>query len=252
MGNKDLNKEREIISGMFNRIAPDYDFLNHLLSLNIDKYWRKKMTKFLVNYATENNKTQLEVLDIACGTGDSSIALYKSGFKVTGADISKNMLDIAIAKNEKLGQGSSKKLSGSKKITLPEYHLASAEELPFADNSFDAVTISFGIRNFNNRDKCLAEIYRVIKPNGVLTILEFAKPRNPIIKFGYNLYFNNILPAIGGIISKDKGAYKYLAESVEHFPKYEMFTKGFIQAEFKETKYNIYSFGIAVLYTGKK
>lgn len=257
--NKGLNKEREIISGMFNRIAPDYDFLNHLLSLNIDKYWRKKMTKFLVRYAAQNSKAQLEVLDIACGTGDSSIALYKKGFMVTGADISQNMLDIAIAKSEKLeqrGKGNknskSSNLSGSKETPLPEYHLASAEELPFADNSFDAVTISFGIRNFNNRDNCLAEIYRVIKPGGVVTILEFAKPRNPIIRFGYNLYFNNILPTIGGLISKDKDAYKYLADSVEHFPKYDMFAKEITNVKFKEVKYNIYTFGISVLYTGKK
>ena len=230
-----LKKDRETISGMFNNIAHGYDFLNHLLSFNIDKKWRKKMTKYLLKYSAQNDNLKLNVLDIACGTGDSSIALLKSGMNVTGIDIAKKMLDIAREKN--------------KDIT---FILGSADAIPFPDNNFDAITISFGIRNFDNRDKCLKEIYRVLKPNGVLCILEFAKPKNAFLKFGYNLYFNNILPFIGGIVSKDKKAYKYLAESVDQFPKYEHFTNELANNNFKEANYKKLTSGIAVLYTAKK
>lgn len=243
-----LNKESSRISGMFNGIAPSYDLLNHLLSLNIDKYWRRGMVHFLEDtfiQAGGKNHPEPRVLDIACGTGDSAIALYKRGMAVTGADIAEKMLEVAVAKNEKLKK---KGLSAP----LPEYILASAEALPFPDNSFDAVTISFGIRNFNRREKCLEEIYRVIKPEGVLAILEFAKPKNRMIRFTYNLYFNNILPFIGNIISKDKGAYKYLAESVEQFPRYDAFCKELEAGGFTNVTYKKYTSGIAVLYTGQK
>lgn len=247
---------------MFNGIAGNYDFLNHLLSFNIDKYWRSRMVNFLLELPG-NQTHSYKVLDIACGTGDSSIALYKKGMTVTGIDIAQKMMDIAIAKNKKLEQGQKQgkcnmaereqsekeKVSG---VPLPEYKLASAEEIPFPDNSFDAVTISFGIRNFNHRPQCLEEIYRVIKPGGAIAVLEFAKPKNSIIRFVYNTYFNNILPFIGDMVSKDKGAYKYLAESVEQFPKYEAFCNEITNAGFKETDYHKYTFGVAVLYTAKK
>ncbi|MEF9986747.1 MAG: bifunctional demethylmenaquinone methyltransferase/2-methoxy-6-polyprenyl-1,4-benzoquinol methylase UbiE [Bacteroidales bacterium] len=241
-----LNKDSGTISGMFNEIAPSYDFLNHLLSFNIDKYWRSLMVNFLLKHgSTINGEVPLKVLDIACGTGDSTIALYKKGFNVTGIDIAEKMMEVAIKKNKKIVQK-------SPLIHLPIYILGSAEALPFPESSFDAVTISFGIRNFNNRAQCLADILRVIKPNGVLAILEFAKPKNKIIRFIYNAYFNNILPFIGNIVSKDKGAYKYLAESVEQFPKYDYFCNEIKRAGFKDVGYKKYTFGIAVLYTGKK
>lgn len=241
-----LDKDSRTISGMFNGIAPSYDLLNHLLSFNIDKYWRSRMVKFLQKSgASKKNKIRLKVLDIACGTGDSTIALYKKGMEVTGVDIAEKMMEVAIAKNEKLLK---KKLPHP----LPEYVLGSAEMLPFPDNSFDAVTISFGIRNFNRRSQCLQQIYRVIKPGGVVAILEFAKPKNKLIRFIYNTYFNNMLPFIGNIVSKDKDAYKYLAESVEQFPKYEDFCKEIKEAGFHRTKYKKYTFGITVLYTGDK
>jgi demethylmenaquinone methyltransferase/2-methoxy-6-polyprenyl-1,4-benzoquinol methylase len=140
----------------------------------------------------------------------------------------------------------------SKYSPLPDYILASAEDLPFEDSKFDATTISFGIRNFNNRPLCLKEIYRVIKPGGVLAILEFAKPKNAVIRFIYNLYFNNILPFIGRVVSKDKEAYKYLSDSVEAFPKYNAFCSEIKEAGFKDVKYKKLTFGICVLYTGKK
>lgn len=226
---------------MFNGIAPHYDKLNHILSLNIDKYWRKVMVKFIKQEYKAGGMPK--VLDLACGTGDSSIALCKQGMNVTGADIAQKMLDIAILKNDKINKRYS---------PLPDYILASAEDLPFENEKFDATTISFGIRNFNNRDKCLQEILRVIKPGGVLAILEFAKPQNSIIRFFYNLYFNNLLPFIGKIVSKDKAAYKYLSDSVEAFPKFDSFCKEVEQAGFKEVKYKKLTFGICVLYTGKK
>lgn len=230
-----LKKDRETIKGMFNNIANGYDFLNHLLSFNIDKKWRKRMTKFLSNYAIQNNISRLNVLDIACGTGDSSIELDKNGMHVTGIDIADKMLEKAKEKRPDI-----------------DFILGSAEKLPFEDNSFDAVTISFGIRNFDNRDKCIKEIYRVIKKGGVICILEFAKPQNMFIRAGYNLYFNNILPFIGGIVSKDKNAYKYLAESVNQFPKYKLFLEELSEGGFKNTRYTKYTFGIAVLYVAKK
>ncbi len=230
-----LKKDRETIKGMFNNIAHGYDFLNHLLSFNIDKKWRRKMTGFLKNYSQENNIKPLNVLDIACGTGDSSIELKKNGINVTGIDIADKMLEKAKIKSPDI-----------------DFILGSAESLPFENNSFDAVTISFGIRNFDNRDKCIKEIHRVIKKDGVLCILEFAKPENIILRKGYNMYFNNILPFIGGIISKDKNAYKYLAKSVEQFPKYGDFLQELIRGGFSEANYNKYTFGIAVLYVARK
>ncbi len=243
-----LKKDTETISKMFNGIAGEYDMLNHLLSFNIDKIWRKGMSSHLLKQANLTNERKFSVLDIACGTGDSAISLFKCGFEVTGIDISKNMLEIAVKKNSKLIERKNEK----KTVSVPNYILAGAESIPFPDNSFEAVTISFGIRNFNNRDKCLEEIYRVIKPGGSLAVLEFAKPKNRVIRWGYNLYFNNILPWIGGIVSKNRAAYKYLANSVEQFPMFEEFANEISRAGFKDCRYKKYSLGIAVLYTGKK
>lgn len=244
---EELNKESGKISGMFNGIAPKYDLLNHLLSLNIDKYWRSRMVRFLKQAPLlRNAETPYpKILDIACGTGDSSIALYKSGMEVIGIDIAEKMMEFAVAKNNRLAKQRSS-------IPLPEYVLGSAEALPFPDNCFDGVTISFGIRNFDQRPQCLREIYRVIRPGGTLAILEFAKPRNPVIRWIYNTYFNNLLPFVGDLISKDKGAYKYLAESVEQFPKYDVFCRELQAGGFTEVAYQPYTFGIAILYSGKK
>lgn len=244
---EELSKESGRISGMFNGIAPRYDLLNHLLSLNIDRYWRSRMVGFLKQSHLPKGAESVypKILDIACGTGDSSVALYKSGMAVTGVDIAEKMMAFAIAKNNRLAKRGSE-------VPLPEYVLGSAEALPFPDSCFDGVTISFGIRNFNRRPQCLQEIYRVIKPGGTLAILEFAKPRNPIVRWIYNTYFNNILPWVGDLISKDKGAYKYLAESVEQFPRYDAFCRELEAGGFSAVRYRPYTFGIAILYNGKK
>lgn len=276
-----LDKKSGTISAMFNKIAPKYDFLNHVLSFNMDKYWRKKLAGFLFR-----NKVS-KVLDIACGTGDSTIGIYNKGIEVTGADIAEKMVEVALEKNKKLkrrfrveyppaGNGSSagkavqeteaaperKTVKGHtddteenrkrREVPLPEYVIASAESLPFPDGAFDAVTISFGIRNFDKREHCLKEIYRVVKPGGCVAVLEFAKPRNRIVRGVYNLYFNNVLPIVGRMVSKDKDAYKYLAASVEQFPRFEAFCKEIESAGFRETGYRKYTAGIAVLYTGIK
>ena len=247
-----LNKDTGTISTMFNGIAHSYDMLNHIFSLNIDKYWRRQMVKFL---RASTRERQPKVLDIACGTGDSSIALYKAGMNVSGMDIAQKMLDIAVEKNAPLKRKAAKYDSRHPEAPLPplpDYIFASAEKLPFETGKFDAVTISFGIRNFNRRSSCLAEIYRVIKPGGVLAILEFAKPQNPVIRFFYNLYFNNVLPFVGKLVSKDKDAYKYLSTSVEAFPKFDAFAQELRDAGFREVNFRKMTFGICVLYTGVK
>lgn len=252
LNSQELKKDTGTISTMFNGIAPSYDILNHILSFNIDKYWRSRMVKFLKENACGY---QPKVLDIACGTGDSSIALYKAGMNVSGIDIAQKMLDMAIEKNTNLKRKAARydaKHPQNPLPPLPDYILASAEELPFVDEKFDAVTISFGIRNFNHRSRCLKEIFRVIKPGGVVAILEFAKPQNGFVRWVYDLYFNNILPFIGRIVSKDKDAYKYLSTSVEDFPKFDAFAKEVAQAGFGEVNFKQMTFGTCVLYTGKK
>jgi ubiquinone/menaquinone biosynthesis methyltransferases len=165
------NKESSVISAMFNNIAGKYDFLNHFLSFGIDKYWRRKAVKLLANQVLA--KGQNKVLDLACGTGDSTIELSKCGFEVIGADIAEKMVEHAIAKSASI-----------KNISIPpKFEIGNAESLSYQDNYFNAVTIFFGIRNFNKREQCLSEIYRVTKEGGVIVILEFAKPKNYLIRF---------------------------------------------------------------------
>src|SRR5574344_1991405 len=240
------NKKSSAISAMFNSIAGEYDFLNHLLSLGTDKRWRSRSAKYLqkrlitscTEGASEEKRGKVEtnvsegrqvgrraLLDLACGTGDSCIALWKHGFEVTGA----NRKEVS---------------------EPPKYVIGNAENLDFKENSFDAVTIFFGIRNFDKRERCLKEIYRVTKKGGMLAIVEFAKPRNKIVKFLYNIYFNFVMPIIGRLFSKNGSAYRYLAKSVEEFPKYEEFCSALSKAGFKEIEYLPYTFGIAVMYTG--
>lgn len=232
-----LKKERSIISAMFNNIAGSYDLLNHLLSLGIDKIWRKRLIKHLMS------SPPVKVLDLATGTGDIAIELFRRGVEVTGIDIAQKMLDKA---NEKCA-------AERKSATpLPMFLLASADEIPFPDNSFDAVTIGFGIRNFENREQSLGEIFRVINNGGQLAILEFASPKNRVWRALYTFYFHNILPVAGKIISKDMSAYTYLPESVSEFPQYDAFCGELRIVGFTSVDFKPLSGGVAVLYTAKK
>lgn len=225
------------IAAMFDRISPKYDALNHLLSLNIDKVWRRKTAKVV---AKNHPKT---ILDLATGTADLAIALAKRNpqSKIIGMDISEKMLDI--------GKGKVKRQNLENQI---EVRFGDAAKLPFEDNSFDAVTVAFGVRNFENLDKGLSEISRVLKPNGHAVILEFSLPKRFPFKQLYHLYFKHILPRIGKWVSKDRSAYSYLPASVEKFPRPDCFLQILSDNGLKNNKKKAFSWGIATLYVAQK
>ena len=228
--------KKEQVATMFNNIAPKYDFLNQLLSMGIHKGWRRKAIRLLENIKPKN------ILDIATGTGDFAIEAMKlNPDKIIGVDISEGMLKIGVEKINKLGL--------QNKIELK---LGDSESLPFSDNSFDAITVGFGVRNFENLEKGINDIYRVLNPKGMIAILEFSKPRKFPIKQFYSFYFKVITPAIGKLFSKDSSAYSYLPESVNAFPDGETFLAVLKKAGFKETKAIPVTFGIASIYIAKK
>ncbi len=234
---KDNSKsKKEQVADMFDNIAPKYDFLNQLLSLGIHKSWRRKSINLLKEF---HPKT---ILDIATGTGDFAIeAIRLNPDKVVGVDISEGMM--------KLGKEKIKKLGLQNKIKLKS---GDSENLPFADNSFDAITVGFGVRNFENLEKGIQDIYRVLNNNGTLVILEFSKPKKFPIKGLYNFYFKYITPFVGKVFSKDNSAYAYLPESVKAFPEDFEFINILNKAGFKETKAISLTFGIASIYFCKK
>ena len=247
--------EKNFVRSMFNNIAPTYDKLNHILSLNIDKIWRKKAVKRICNLLDErlktkdkwNNETrrlggsEAQVLDVACGTADSTIALAKAGVtRVTGVDISEGMLKVGEKKIEEL------KLNST--ITLK---VEDCENLSFNDNTFDAAFIAFGIRNFEDKKKGLKELHRVLKPNGLLLILELSVPQNKILLSLYKLYFLHILPFIGKKISGDNKAYTYLPQSVMNFPKPKDFLQTMEECGFKDVRQKALTFGLCRMYEGK-
>lgn len=225
------------IAAMFDRISPKYDRLNHLLSFNIDKVWRRKTARAVAK------KYPTSILDLATGTADLAIALAKRNPQahIMGMDISEKMLDIGKEKVRKQGLES--------QIDLRPGDAAS---LSFDDNSFDAVTVAFGVRNFESRDKGLAEIQRVLKPDGQAFILEFSMPERFPMKQLYRFYFKHILPKIGKHISKDPGAYTYLPQSVEAFPKPDEFLRILGNNGLKSGSARRFSFGIATLYIASK
>ncbi|MGZ6516714.1 MAG: bifunctional demethylmenaquinone methyltransferase/2-methoxy-6-polyprenyl-1,4-benzoquinol methylase UbiE [Bacteroidia bacterium] len=228
--------KKEQVATMFNNIAPKYDFLNQLLSMGIHKGWRRKAIRLL------QDKKPKTILDIATGTGDFAIEAMKlNPEKITGVDISEGMLKFGIEKINKLGL--------QNKIELK---LGDSESLPFPENSFDAITVGFGVRNFENLEKGINDIYRVLNPAGMIAILEFSKPRKFPIKQFYNFYFKIITPAIGKLFSKDSSAYTYLPESVNAFPDGQEFLEVLKKAGFKETKAIPVTFGIASIYIAKK
>ena len=226
--------KKEQVAEMFNNISKRYDFLNHLLSMGIDKGWRRKV----VNLVRKANTTN--VLDVATGTGDLAIALKKgTQAKVTGLDISAGMLKVG---REKI----------AKKALNIDMVLGDGENLPFEDNSFDAVTVAFGVRNFENLEKGLKDIKRVIKPGGQIVVLEFSQPEKAPFKQLYNFYFKNILPGIGKLVSKDARAYTYLPESVQAFPYGEAFKQVLTNCGFASATTKPVTMGIASIYTAKK
>lgn len=238
--------EKNYVRSMFNNIAPTYDKLNHILSLNIDKIWRRKAVKRIVknlrNSETENLKTpNSQVLDMACGTADSTIALAKAGVpRVTGVDISEGMLKVGEKKIEELNLNS-----------VISLKVEDCENLSFEDNTFDAAFIAFGIRNFEDKKKGLKELHRVLKPNGHLLILELSVPQNKILLSLYKLYFLHILPFIGKKISGDNKAYTYLPQSVMNFPKPKDFLQTMEECGFNDVRQKALTFGLCRIYEGK-
>jgi demethylmenaquinone methyltransferase/2-methoxy-6-polyprenyl-1,4-benzoquinol methylase len=224
------------VARMFDNISHRYDFLNHFLSLGIDRGWRKQAIKLLVPIQPKH------LLDVATGTGDFALqALELNPDTITGVDISEGMLEMGRKKI------AAKKLSA--KVQLLQ---GDSENLRFGENKFDAVTVGFGVRNFENLEKGLREIFRVIKPGGMLVVLEFSKPRRFPFRQLYNFYFKGILPKIGSLISKDKSAYTYLPESVEAFPDGIDFENILKKVGFKNTTCKPLTFGISSIYTGQK
>ncbi len=227
--------KKEQVAEMFDNIAFRYDFLNSLLSLGIHKGWRKKAVKVF------RDKKPRFILDVATGTGDLAIEDLKANpEKVIGVDISAGMLEAGRKKIKKAGL--------ENKIEL---QLVDAEGLPFADNYFDVITVAFGVRNFENLEKGLQEMQRVLKPGGDLVIIEFSKPKGFFSVF-YKFYFNYITPAIGRLFSKDHRAYSYLPESVEAFPYGEAFCKILSRCGYKGPKAMPLTFGVASIYTATK
>lgn len=220
---------------IFDEIASTYDVLNHTLSLGIDIYWRNKLLKHLPD------KESINALDLATGTGDVALTLVKDHRirKVTGIDLSKGMIELGKIKVKKKGL--------DKKIILT---LGDGVNIPSGDNVFDLTTISFGIRNFSDPQKSLFDIYRVLKKDGRLMIMEFSIPTNALVRAVYFFYFRHLLPFVGNLVSKHKDAYTYLNKSVEDFPYGNDFLKLMQNAGFKNLKMLPLTFGIATLYIG--
>ena len=223
------------VTAMFNDIAPRYDFLNHLLSFHLDTVWRRKLSK------TVSQKHPSTILDVATGTADLAIQLAKDHpqAQVTGIDLSQTMLDI--------GQNKIDKLNLANQIHLT---LADAQRLPFPDHHFDAVTVAFGVRNFENPQIGLQEMHRVVKPEGLVAILEFSTPEKRLVKLPYQCYSKHLLPRIGNSLSKHPSAYNYLPESIQTFYQPKEFTQLMEKSGFSEIQNVSLSGGIVTLYLG--
>ena len=221
---------------MFDNIAGNYDFLNHFLSLGIDIFWRKRLVRKLQKQKPQN------ILDVATGTADLAIAMMKiKPFNVVGIDISNGMLEV--------GRKKIKEKDLEKTIQLQQ---ADSEDLPFEDATFDAVTVSFGARNFENLQKGLSEMARVLKPGGKIYILEFSKPTLFPFKQLYDFYFKFVLPLIGKLLSKDNAAYSYLPESVKAFPHGKELNSIIENCGYTNAKNHPLTMGIASIYTAQK
>lgn len=216
---------------MFNKIAPSYNILNRILSFGVDIYWRHKG----LNIISKKNRDCL--LDLGCGTGDVSISAYRKGFRnITGVDFSENMLDIF-------------KKKGKDKF---KYICSEAENLPLENNSFKSAVSAFAVRNFADREKACSEVYRVLEDDGDFIVIEFSLPKNIFFAKIYKFYFYRVLPYIGGLISRDKEAYRYLPESVKNFPPPDKFMQMIKSCGFRYTKMYSLTGGIAYIYHAKK
>ncbi|SFS52456.1 bifunctional demethylmenaquinone methyltransferase/2-methoxy-6-polyprenyl-1,4-benzoquinol methylase UbiE [Lutibacter maritimus] len=233
--NSDLGK-KEQVAKMFDTISNEYDGLNRVISFGIDVSWRKKVVEIIKK---TNPST---ILDIATGTGDLAIHLAKTNAtKIIGLDISEGMLQVGRKKIEVL------KLNNTIEMVFGD-----SENIPFENNSFDAITVAFGVRNFENLDKGLLEIYRVLKPGGTFVVLETSVPTKTPFKQGYNFYSTKILPTIGKLFSKDKVAYKYLSDSAASFPFGDAFNNILLKNGFINVENRPQTFGVASIYIAKK
>jgi demethylmenaquinone methyltransferase/2-methoxy-6-polyprenyl-1,4-benzoquinol methylase len=229
-------EKKEQVAQMFDNIANRYDLLNSILSLGIHKGWRKKCVQLL------KPKQPKFILDVATGTGDFAIECAKlNPQKIIGVDISEGMM-----------QFGREKLKNLKLDVLINLEYGNAETLEFADDTFDAIVVGFGVRNFQDLEKGLANLRRLLKPNGQLVVLEFSYPKNWLVKSLYNFYFSYITPLVGKLFSKDTRAYTYLTESVKAFPNNDKFTDILNRLQYKNTSFKSLSFGIAAIYCGEK
>lgn len=229
--------KKEQVAEMFDDIAYRYDFLNRFLSGGIDIIWRKKALRYLQPLQPR------EILDVATGTGDVAImaAELLKPSHITGIDISEGMLKIGVEKVQKAGL--------AQIITLQK---GDSETINFADNSFDAVTVAFGVRNFQNLEKGLSEIYRVLKPNGALVVLEFSRPKTVFMRWFYDVYMKMVAPKMGKIFSRNEGAYAYLDQSIKKFPEGKNFLGILDVLGYRCLENKSLSFGICSIYFGKK
>ena len=228
--------KKEQVAQMFDNISENYDGLNRVISLGIDVKWRKKVVKIV----GKNNPKQ--ILDIATGTGDLALMMASlNPERIVGLDISSGMLEVG-----------KQKIAKAKLSNKIEMIVGDSEEMPFKGNTFDAITVSFGVRNFANLDKGIKEIARVLKPDGILVILETSNPTKFPFKQGYKLYTNLFLPIVGKLFSKDKVAYSYLSESANSFPFGEAFDNILQKNGFNNTEHTPVTFGVATIYTASK
>ncbi len=234
-----MNKESkgEMVRGMFNDIAPTYDRLNHILSFDIDKLWRKRVVRIVRKLGAKY------IMDMATGTGDLAIALARNieGSTIYGADFSSEMLAVAKQKIEALGL--------SERISLTE---CNAESIPLADEAVDAATVAFGVRNFEHQKEALTEMKRTIRKGGHLVVLEFSNPRFALVRWCYRIYSHYILPAVGRLVSKHATAYTYLPDSIDKFASPEEFTTLLKEVGFDSVERRSQSMGIAHIYIARK